>query len=71
MRSRKSDRWTTLGPILQVKVFGNLEETDDIHITAFQEACGGRHESAVAVAGVEWNSDILEWFEWSEDHAST
>ena len=69
IRSRKNDRWTTLGTPLRVCVFEEIGSRGDVTNRVVHETNKGRHESAVAAAEVKWNKDILQWFDWSEEHA--
>lgn len=69
VRSRKDEKWTTLGKLLRVEVGDVGDELDDLMVKTTNEAFEGRYSSIVAVAAVKWNERILDWFEWSSRHA--
>lgn len=69
VRSRKSDRWTTLGTPLRINVADDAESVDELMLQSIEETFEGRRESIVAAAEVKWNSSIVDWFDWSEKHA--
>lgn len=69
IRSRKSERWTTLGTPLRISARNDIQDRSNFHRETASEFFEGRHESIVAAAQVEWNSRILDWLTWSEKNA--
>lgn len=69
VRSRKDERWTTLGVPLRVEVGDAGDDYNDFMIRGVQDAYEGRYTSIVAVATVRWNERILDWFDWSNRHS--
>jgi len=69
IRSRKNEQWTTLGTPLRIQVLEDVDSQSEFRRGTMNEFYSGRHESVVAVAEVDWNEPILEWFDWSEEHA--
>lgn len=69
VRSRKDERWITLGKPLRVEVGQAGDEYEDLILKSVEEAFEGRYPSIVAIPAIKWNERILEWFEWSSRHA--
>jgi hypothetical protein len=69
VRSRKDERWTTLGKPLRVEVGDASDDYNDFMFKGVQDAYEGRYTSIVAVAAVRWNERILDWFDWSNRHS--
>jgi len=69
VRSRKNQRWTTLGTPVRISAREDIDELNEMMLKTAEETFECRHESVVAAAEVEWNSQIIEWFTWSDENA--
>lgn len=69
IKSKKTENWTTLGTPVRITVHEDANGRMDMMNKSVAETYEGRYESVVAVASIEWNDQILKWFEWSEANA--
>lgn len=68
IRSRKDDRWTALGTPLRVGLSEDAGEFSEYVVDMVPDHIAGQYGDIVAAAAVKWNSQILKWFNQSEEN---
>ena len=69
VQSRKDERWTTLGTLSRVSLSEGAGDFGEYIVETVPGRSRSRYEDIVAVAETKGNSEILEWFTWSEQSA--